>query len=63
MFSRCYIIWKKYMFFPKLVLKYSLCPEPGDENGDKKFRSASVVKLTTVFEFCEILLSSFMDRL
>lgn len=49
---------KKYMFFQKLVPKNSRYPEPDWENGDKQFRSVSVINLTTVFEFLETPINS-----
>ena len=46
------------MFFLKLVLKNSLDPEPGSENGDKQLRSVSVINLTADFEFRETPIKS-----
>lgn len=51
---------KKYMFFPKLVLKNSSDLEPGSENGEKQLNCGSVTHLTTDFEFCETPVKSLM---
>lgn len=48
------------MFFPKLVLKNSLDPDPGSENAEKQLKCGSVTYLTTEFEFCKTPVKSLM---